>query len=340
MKNGIKRYFLIFTILIMVISFSISWSEQNADRPILIVGDDFNYPPYSYLDDAGKPVGFNIDLAKAVADSMGYDVEFRLDEWNQVRQDLENGEIDFIPGMFKTEARSAFYDFSTKHSVSIGDIFTDEAIKLNNLNDLADQTVVVQKGDVVGEYLQALNIGIVLVEVPSVNEALKSVADGTYAYAGVLKIPGQYEMANDDIQGVIAQNVSFEPQDYCMAVKKGNEDLLHILNGGLNIVKSTGDYQIIYDKWLGVYDEKTIADMTRKSWIRIVIGSFVAIILLIALILIYRKLQTKEHEIEAANNELDTSIEELIRVQDLLMTQYDMQDKHSEASNSEINKNA
>ena len=160
------------------------------------------------------------------------------------------------------------------------------------------------------------------------------------AYAGVLKIPGQYEMANDDIQGVIAQNVPFEPQDYCMAVKKGNEDLLHILNGGLNIVKSTGDYQTIYDKWLCVYDEKTIADMTRKSWIRIVIASFVAIILLIALLLINRKLQTKEHEIEAANNELDTSIEELIRVQDLLMTQYDMQDKHSEVSNSETNKNA
>ncbi|HSN65959.1 MAG TPA: transporter substrate-binding domain-containing protein [Fusibacter sp.] len=323
MKNGCKGYFLFFIVLITVASFSISWAEQS--RPVLIVGDDFNYPPYSFVDDSGNPSGFNIDLAKAVADAMGYDVQFRLDEWNLIRQDLENGGIDFVPGMFNTQARSTLYDFSTKHSVSIGDIFTDASIELKKLSDLAGKTVVVQKGDVVGEYLQSLKIGIVLVEVPSVNEALKSVANGTYSYAGLLKIPGLYELENDSIEGVIAQNIPFEPQDYCMAVKKGNEDLLHILNGGLNIVKSTGDYQEIYDKWLGVYDEKTMVDMAKKSGIRIVIASIIVIILSIALILIYRKLQAKKHEIDDANKELDESIEELISVQDILLSQYDKQ---------------
>lgn len=323
MKNGFKGYFLFFILLITVTAFSITWAEQS--RPVLIVGDDFNYPPYSFVDDSGNPAGFNIDLAKAVADAMGYDVEFRLDEWNQVRQDLENGSIDFVPGMFNTQARSALYDFSTKHSVSTGDVFTDASIKLDTLSDLAGKTVVVQKGDVVGEYLKALKIGIVLVEVPTVIEALESVEDGTYVYAGLLKVPGQYEIAHDNIKGVIAQNITFEPQNYCMAVKKGNEDLLHILNGGLNIVKSTGEYQEIYDKWLGVYDEKTMVDMARKSWIRIAIGSIIVIILSIALILIFRKLQTKKHEIDDANKELDESIEELISVQDILLSQYDKQ---------------
>src|SRR5690606_30209263 len=97
MKNGFKGYFLFFIVLITVASFSISWAEQS--RPVSIVGDDFNYPPYSFVDDSGNPAGFNIDLAKAVADAMGYDVESRLDEWNQVRLDLENGIIDFVPGM-------------------------------------------------------------------------------------------------------------------------------------------------------------------------------------------------------------------------------------------------
>lgn len=330
MKNGFKGYFLFFIVLITVASFSISWAEQS--RPVLIVGDDFNYPPYSFVDDSGNPAGFNIDLAKAVADAMGYDVEFRLDEWNQVRFDLENGIIDFVPGMFNTQARSTLYDFSTKHSVSIGDIFTDESIKLNKLSDLAGKTVVVQNGDVIGEYLQAMKIGIVLVEVPSVNEALKSVSDGTYAYAGLLKIPGLYELESDAIEGVIAQNIPFEPQDYCMAVNKGNEDLLHILNGGLNIVKSTGEYQEIYDKWLGVYDEKTMVEMARKNWIRIAIASIIVIILSIALILIFRKLQAKKHEIDDANKELDDSIEELISVQDILLSQYDKQKSTSEST--------
>jgi len=332
MKNGFKRCLLICMILITTLSVSVSWSQQNsAERPTLIIGDDFNYPPYSFLDDSGKPVGFNIDLAKAVAEAMGYDVEFRLDAWNQVREDLENDAIDFIPGMFNTEARSEFYDFTTKHSVSIGDIFTDGSTPLNKLSDLAGKTVVVQKGDVIGEYLESMKIGIVLVEVPSVNEALRSVADGTYDYAGLLKIPGLYEINKESIEGVVAQNIPFEPQNYCMAVNKGNEDLLHILNGGLNIVKSTGQYQEIYDKWLGVHDEETIIEMTRNSWIRIAIASLIVIVLSVTLFLIFRKLQTKEHEIEDANKELDVTIEELISVQDLLKSQYDKQGKGSDS---------
>lgn len=345
MKTGFKRYVLIGIILITIVSFSVSWSEQIAtQRPKLIIGDDFNYPPYSFVDDSGNPSGFNIDLARSVADAMGYDVEFRLEVWNKVREDLENGQIDLIPGMFYTEDRSLLYDFSTKHSVSVGDIFTQGATKLNKLSDLAGKTVVVQKGDVIGEYLKALKIDIVLVEVPSVNASLRLVADGTYAYAGLLKIPGLYEIKNDAIEGVIAQNISFEPQDYCMAVKKGNDALLHTLNSGLNIVNSTGEYREIYDKWLGVYDDKTMAEWVRRTWIQIAVSSVIAIILLSALIFNVRKdkkrekelsvltdkLRAKEHEIEDANMELDVTIEDLINAQDLLKTQYDRQGKNSE----------
>ncbi|MBC3898888.1 transporter substrate-binding domain-containing protein [Acetobacterium malicum] len=36
------------------------------EKPVLIIGDDINYPPYSFLDTSGRPAGFNIDLARAV----------------------------------------------------------------------------------------------------------------------------------------------------------------------------------------------------------------------------------------------------------------------------------
>ncbi|HCX04680.1 MAG TPA: hypothetical protein DHM42_09325, partial [Clostridiales bacterium] len=38
--------------------------EENyiEGRPTLVVGDDINYPPYSFLDEDGNPAGFNIDL--------------------------------------------------------------------------------------------------------------------------------------------------------------------------------------------------------------------------------------------------------------------------------------
>jgi ABC-type amino acid transport substrate-binding protein len=56
-------------------------SEMNAqsEKPKLIFGDDINYPPFSYLDENGQPAGFNVELAKAIGEVMGYQVEVRLD---------------------------------------------------------------------------------------------------------------------------------------------------------------------------------------------------------------------------------------------------------------------
>ena len=99
-------------------------------KPKIIIGDDINYPPYSYIDSKGKPAGFNIELAKSVGTAMGFDVEIRLDEWSKIRQALESGEIDAISGMFYSKDRENIYSFTVKHSITNGDIFTRKNIKL------------------------------------------------------------------------------------------------------------------------------------------------------------------------------------------------------------------
>jgi len=49
-----------------------------ADREIIIVGGDRDYPPYEFIDAAGRPSGYNVDLTRAIAEVMGLKVEFRL----------------------------------------------------------------------------------------------------------------------------------------------------------------------------------------------------------------------------------------------------------------------
>lgn len=321
---------IIFLSLSLLIFSHLAFAVENPaiEKPKLIIGDDINYPPYSYLDSNGEPAGFNIEIAKAVGTAMGYDVEIKLDEWSKIREALENGKIDATSGMFYSLERKNNYSFSTKHSITNGDIFTNKNLRLDSLNDLKGKTVVVQRGDIIGESLSQLNLNINLIEVSTVDEALELVENHSYDYAALLKLPGLYGIKNHAYKNLKAQGLLLAPNDYCMAVKKGNEDLLLTLNGGLQIIKATGEFEQIYNRNLGVYEEQSLIKLLKTyRWIVYIIVSILIVLILISLTLkklVSRKtIQLKESNLilEKSNREIHEKNELLVASEEELIAQ-------------------
>ena len=291
----------------------------------IIIGDDINYPPYSFLDEDGNPSGFNIDIARAVGNAMGLEIEIRLDSWDVIRPALEAGEIDAISGMFFSEERAKIYGYSSRHSVSTGDIFTRRNIHISTLEELKGKKVAVQTADIIAEYLAIHHQGIELVEVSTVKEALTLVNNGTLDFAALLKLPGLYSIRENNLRNVKPANVRFLPRDYCMVVLKENESLLYILNAGLHIIKADDQYQQIHDRWLGVYEEKTLASFLIRNRIAfLVTGSVFFTLLLFSisqkylvnkktreLLLLNENLRQSNHEIQKKNQLLAHSQDEL-----------------------------
>ena len=330
--------------------------QSGNPKPVLTVGDDINYPPYSYMDSSGNPAGFNVDLAKAVGKSMGYDVKIKLGAWSEIRTELETGKIDMISGLAQSKDRDKLYEFTSKHSVVTGAIFTKQNIALQSLQDLEGKTVVVQEGEITGEFLAKQGLNIHLVQVANISDALSLVSNGTYQYAGMMKLPGLYVIQQEKFQNLKAQDMTFNPIDYCLAVKKGNSDLLMILNGGLQLTKATGDYQKIYEKNLSVYEKRDLISLLRPyAWIAIAVLGFVAALFLWGFMLrklVSRKtrelldanktLQEQQEELTASHEEMEASLEELIAIEEELREQYERltysenQLKISEERNSAI----
>lgn len=316
---------------------TLEYSEDIEGRETLIIGDDINYPPYSYLDENGQPQGFNLELAKEVANVMGYNVKFKLDSWNNVRNDLERGNIDFVSGMFRSQEREDIYGFTTRHSIATGEIFTRQEDKVEKITDLTGKKVVVQEGDIIYEYLKEQNLEIDFVKVPTVYEALNLVSQGKYDQAAVLRIPGHYIIKKEGIYNLIAQSINIELKDYCMAVSKENEKLLLTLNSGLYILKSTGKYQEIYNKWFGIYEKKTTLEVLKDNLL------FIFIVLLIFITLVVwngtlqkmvsiktmelqksnKELTRSKERLRESNQELEASMEQLCAVEEELRRQYD-----------------
>lgn len=291
--------------IIAIVNFSEAASYEKI-KPKIIFGDDINYPPYSFLDPSGKPAGYNVELAKAVGEAMGYDVEIQLGEWSQVRADLESGKINAISGMFFSKERDKVVDFTIKHSITNGDIFTNQSSRISSVDALKGKKVAVQKGDIVAEYLESLDIGIQLIEVQTVNEALRLVEEGKYDYAGLMKLPGLYGIKENNLKNVHAEDLNLIPNDYCMAVKEGNNTLLLTLNGGLKILKETGEYEKIYDRWLNVYEVKTPWTLVLKYRWFILLAITIVTILILSNFLLNRLIQIKTKELRLSNEALNS----------------------------------
>src|SRR5512135_175559 len=111
----IRPLYSISTCLIFFVFLVIN-AASATERQRIIVAGDHDCPPYEFVEN-GKPTGFDIELMRAVAEVMGFDVDFRLGPWNQVRHDLEQGKIDALAGMYYSADRSRLVDFSVPHTM-------------------------------------------------------------------------------------------------------------------------------------------------------------------------------------------------------------------------------
>src|SRR5665647_1923411 len=127
-------------------------SEISKNRLSTIIVD--NYYPYTFINEQGKPDGFSVDLARAVADVMGLTLEIRSGFWDDAQQALLDGRIDFLPMMAYSKERDKYFDFSEPHTIAYDAFFVKQGFsRLITISDLKGMTVIVMKNDVAHDYL-------------------------------------------------------------------------------------------------------------------------------------------------------------------------------------------
>jgi signal transduction histidine kinase len=221
----------------------------------IIIGGDRAYPPYEFIDKDGRPSGYNVELSKAIAEVMGMKVEFRLDAWSEMRSALQSGKIDALQGMSYSEDRLSEVDFSLPHTIVNHAIFARRDSPLvNTLEELEGKTVAVHQSGIMHDYLVSRGFKgrLILTDTPA--EALRQLAAGNTDYAIVAIVPGMYIIRELKLTNLLPVVHNVATHRYCYAVRKGNAELLSRFNEGLAILKKTGQYERIYNRWLGVLE--------------------------------------------------------------------------------------
>ncbi|HNV33973.1 MAG TPA: basic amino acid ABC transporter substrate-binding protein [Bacillota bacterium] len=236
---------LVLAIIIMTFAL-ISGGAMGAK--VLKVGTDPAFPPFESTNDKGEIIGFDMDIIKAVAAAVGYDVQFTAVAWDGIIPGLIAGNYDVIAsGMTITDERKQSVNFSDSYFEASQVIITMKKAKvLNKLSDLEGKKVSVQIGTT-GDIVVSEEVKNVTVKrFDLVPLALQELFNGNVDAMVIDEAVAQaYAKQFTNIQfGAPCTN-----EDYGFAVTKKNAQLLADLNSGLKKIKADGTYDKIFAKW-------------------------------------------------------------------------------------------
>lgn len=210
----------------------------------LIVGTDAAYAPMEWMDEKGNIVGIDIDIVNAIAEAAGFEVEFRNVGWDPLFPAVENGEVDFgVSSITIDEERQKSYDFSDPYFIANQLILVPEDSSVASFADLKDKRVAVQISTTGHKVVKGLlgNTSSKILAAESMPLAISEMVNGNAdAAVGDNAVIIDYKANNPKIKLKTIEDASFEKEYYGLMVKKGNKEIVDLLNEGIQIIKDNG----------------------------------------------------------------------------------------------------
>ncbi len=265
-KKTINYPYLLFSVSLLLF---IITSPPVPGTTAILAGAEIEYPPYSIVNAHGQADGFAVELLRGTLKIMGYEVSFRTDTWDKIKQALEAGEVEVLPLVGRTPEREDIFDFTFPYLTMHGTILVHEDTRsINTLEDLADKTVAVMRSDNSEEFARRTLLRSEIIAVETFPEALRMLSEKTVDAVLIqrlvaIELMRKLNITNLSMTGPPLTDFS---QTFCFAVPEGNSSLLAVLNEGLSTIIANGTYNTLYTKWFGP------SQTTGNKYSRIIVG--------------------------------------------------------------------
>ena len=214
----------------------------------IVYGFSREFAPFSYERD-GEPVGFEIDLLRAVLADQDVELVIKPMNWIQVQMDLSDGLIDVTSGMAKTEQRQLLYSFSDLPTAAVkARLFTQSDHRVANVTQLRGNRVSVKEGSLYQRILEEVG-GMNIKLYPTEAAALKALYEGDVDAFGGADKTAFYLIDLLGLDHLSPVGTPLEITNMYFAVNKERQDLLAMINQGMRRVMENGEYEALYRQW-------------------------------------------------------------------------------------------
>jgi polar amino acid transport system substrate-binding protein len=249
-----KSFRLIAAVAALIACFSSVAMAAGPAKPMrtVTVATDATWPPMEMVDAKKQIVGFDIDYMNAVAREAGFKAVFKNTAWDGIFAGVEAGQYDaIISSVTITPERKAKYDFSLPY-VNAGQILVvPKTERGTRVADLKGKKVGAQIGTT-GAMEIKKNAGVQLKTYDEVGLAFEDMAAGRIAGV-VCDEPTAIIYALQKKEYSTKFKIVGKPftrEAYGIVVKKGNKELLALIDKGVAAVKKKKIDETLRKKWL------------------------------------------------------------------------------------------
>lgn len=244
------------------VSGSASGSVSNGDPAFttvtpgkLTMSTNASFPPYEMVADDGSFEGIDIEVAGAIAEKLGLELQVDDMGFDAALQAAQTGKSDMVmAGVTITEERQAVMDFSNSYANGVQVVIVKEGSPIQTVDDLANANMIgcqmgttgytfcsdtPENGGFGEDHVTPYDDGAAAVQALMNGQIDAVVIDNKPAQEYVAANPGLKILDGD-----------FTNEDYAIGVAKGNTALLDAINGALEELTNDGTIQSIVDKYI------------------------------------------------------------------------------------------
>lgn len=220
-------------------------TEGAGGKIVMVTNAEF--PPYEYHEN-NTIVGIDADIARAIADQMGMELEIQDMAFDSLIPAIQSGKADFAAaGMTVNEERLRNVDFTETYAEAAQVIIVKEGSAIAAPADLTGKKIGVQTGttgdiyadDVENAEVQRFNKGM---------EAVMALTQDKLDAVIIDREPAKVFVKENE--GLKILDEAFTEEEYAIAIKKGNTELLEKMNAAIKELKESGELQKIVDKYI------------------------------------------------------------------------------------------
>lgn len=246
-----KKILALLMVLVCVTALFTACGEKGADK--LTMATNAEFPPFEYLE-GEEMVGADIDLANAIADKLGRELEITNIDFDAALTGASTGKYDMaIAGITANDDRKKNMNFSQDYYTASQAIIVTSDSEIKTAADLKGKKISCQEGTTGEQYLldnkydiQSYKTGAEAVTALVAGKVDAVVIDNAVATALSAKKDG----------ATVVLDEALTKEAYAIAIKKGNDELTEEINNVLDELKADGTLKKIFEKYDLPYDEQ------------------------------------------------------------------------------------
>ncbi len=222
--------------------------ETEGAKETLIMATNATFPPYEYFE-GEKMVGIDVEIATAIAEKLGMELEIKNVEFDTIIAGIETGSFTIgMAGMTVTEERLETVNFSDTYAQGVQVVIVKDGSDITSPDDLAGKKIGVQQGTT-GDIYATDDFGEENVsKFKNGPDAVQALVSGNVDAVIIDNEPAKsYVAANE---GLTILETSYADEDYAIAIAKGNTALLEKINTALEELTADGTIPAIIAKYI------------------------------------------------------------------------------------------